>query len=151
MFNAIFAAQAPHVFFYNGWEVGTSGNPLAHAVLRGMLFGGRGIANYHYEELIYISEQYMLRKLANPTIVVDTNHNNSNKAFYEQPRIGLDVMRSRRHSELLQKTVCGLMVESYLVEGAQKPEEGVFGQSITDPCLGWEASEIFVKELAEAV
>jgi 3-deoxy-7-phosphoheptulonate synthase len=151
MFNAIYAAQAPHVFFYNGWEVATSGNPLAHSVLRGLLFGGRGIANYHYEDLMYISEQYMDRKLANPTIVVDTNHNNSNKAFYEQPRIGLEVMRSRRHSELIQKTVRGLMVESYLVEGAQKPEEGVFGKSITDPCLGWEDSEVFVKELADAV
>ena len=151
MFNAIYAAQAPHVFVYNGWEVETSGNPLTHAVLRGLLFGGRSIANYHYEDLMYIAEQYMDRKLVNPTIVVDTNHNNSNKSFHEQPRIGLEVMRSRRHSELIHKTVRGLMVESYLVEGNQKPEEGVFGKSITDPCLGWEDSEVFVKELAEAV
>lgn len=149
MFNAIYAAQAPHIFFYNGWEVSTSGNPLAHAVLRGLLFGGRSIANYHYEDLMYISEQYMDRKLANPTIIVDTNHNNSNKTFHEQPRIGLEVMRSRAHSELIRKTVRGLMVESYLVEGNQKPEEGVFGKSITDPCLGWEDTVTFIKELAE--
>lgn len=83
--------------------------------------------------------------------MVDTNHNNSNKTFHEQPRIGLDVMQSRRHSELIQKTVRGLMVESYLVEGNQKPEDGVFGKSITDPCLGWEDSEAFVKDLADAV
>lgn len=151
MFNAIHAAQIPHVFFYNGWEVSTSGNPLAHSVLRGMSFGGRSISNYHYEDLIHIAEQYLERKLVNPTIIVDTNHNNSNKTFHEQPRIGLEVMRSRHHSELIHKVVRGLMVESYLVEGSQKPEEGVFGKSITDPCLGWEETVTFVNELAEVV
>jgi len=151
MFNAIYAAQIPHVFVYNGWEVGTSGNPLAHAVLRGTSFGGRSIPNYHYEDLMHISEQYLERKLVNPTIIVDTNHNNSNKTFHEQPRIGLEVMRSRRHSELIRKVVRGFMVESYLEEGSQKPEDGVFGKSITDPCLGWEATDRFVKEVAELV
>jgi 3-deoxy-7-phosphoheptulonate synthase len=151
MFNAIYAAQIPHVFFYNGWEVRTSGNPLAHSVLRGMSFGGRSIPNYHYEDLMHTAEQYLERKLVNPVIIVDTNHNNSNKTFHEQPRIGLEVMRSRRHSDLIHKVVHGLMVESYLVEGSQKPEEGVFGKSITDPCLGWEETDRFVKELAEMV
>ncbi|MDP6040389.1 MAG: 3-deoxy-7-phosphoheptulonate synthase, partial [Candidatus Latescibacteria bacterium] len=151
MFNAVYAAQIPHVFFYNGWEVSTSGNPLAHAVLRGMVFGSRSIPNYHYEDLMHIAEEYLERKLVNPTVIVDTNHNNSDKTFYEQPRIGLEVMRSRRHSKLIKKVVRGLMVESYLVEGSQKPEEGVFGKSITDPCLGWEETETFVKELAEVV
>ena len=151
MFNAIYAAQIPHVFFYNGWEVRTSGNPLAHSVLRGMSFGGRSIPNYHYEDLMHTAEQYLERKLVNPMIIVDTNHNNSNKRFHEQPRIGLEVMRSRRHSDLIHKVVRGLMVESYLVEGSQKPEEGVFGKSITDPCLGWEETDRFVKELAEMV
>lgn len=151
MFNAIYAAQIPHVFFYNGWEVRTSGNPLAHSVLRGMSFGGRSIPNYHYEDLMHTAEQYLERKLVNPMIIVDTNHNNSNKRFHEQPRIGLEVMRSRRHSDLIHKVVRGLMVESYLVEGSQKPEEGAFGKSITDPCLGWEETDRFVKELAEMV
>lgn len=151
MFNAIYAAQIPHVFFYNGWEVRTSGNPLTHAVLRGMAYQGRSIPNYHYEDLIHIAEQYHTRKLGNPTLIVDTNHNNSNKVFSEQPRIGLEVMRSRQHSPLLRNTVRGLMVESYLQEGSQKAGEGIFGKSITDPCLGWEDTEVFVKELAEVV
>lgn len=151
MFNAIYAAQIPHVFFYNGWEVRTSGNPLTHAVLRGMAYQGRSIPNYHYEDLIHIAEQYHTRKLGDPTLIVDTNHNNSNKVFSEQPRIGLEVMRSRQHSPLLCNTVRGLMVESYLQEGSQKADEGIFGKSITDPCLGWEDTEVFVKELAEVV
>ena len=151
MFNAIYAAQIPHVFFYNGWEVRTSGNPLTHAVLRGMAYQGRSIPNYHYEDLIHIAEHYRTRKLGNPTLIVDTNHNNSNKVFSEQPRIGLEVMRSRQHSPLLCNTVRGLMVESYLQEGSQKADEGIFGKSITDPCLGWEDTEVFVKELAEVV
>lgn len=151
MFNAIYAAQIPHVFFYNGWEVRTSGNPLTHAVLRGMAYQGRSMPNYHYEDLIRIAEGYLARNLDNPTLIVDTNHNNSNKVFSEQPRIGLEVMRSRQHSPLLYDTVRGLMVESYLQEGSQKADEGIFGKSITDPCLGWEDTERFVKELAEVV
>ena len=151
MFNAIYAAQIPHVFFYNGWEVRTSGNPLTHAVLRGMAYQGRSMPNYHYEDLIRIAEGYLARNLDNPTLIVDTNHNNSNKVFSEQPRIGLEVMRSRQHSPLLCNTVRGLMVESYLQEGSQKADEGIFGKSITDPCLGWEDTERFVKDLAEVV
>ena len=151
MFNAIYAAQIPHVFFYNGWEVRTSGNPLTHAVLRGMAYQGRSMPNYHYEDLIHITECYLARNLDNPTLIVDTNHNNSNKVFSEQPRIGLEVMRSRQHSPLLCNTVRGLMVESYLREGSQKADEGIFGKSITDPCLGWEDTAGFVKELAEVV
>ena len=120
-------------------------------MLRGISYSGRSIPNYHYEDLIHIAEQYLARKLNNPTIIVDTNHNNSDKIFSEQPRIGLEVMRSRRYSALLQKVVRGLMVESYLEEGSQKPEEGIFGKSITDPCLGWEDTEVFVKELAGLV
>ena len=151
MVNAIYAAQIPHVFFYNGWEVRTSGNPLTHAVLRGMAYQGRSMPNYHYEDLIRIAEGYLARNLDNPTLIVDTNHNNSNKVFSEQPRIGLEVMRSRQHSPLLCNTVRGLMVESYLQEGSQKADEGIFGKSITDPCLGWEDTERFVKDLAEVV
>ena len=152
MLNAIHAAQMPHVFTYNGWEVATSGNTLAHAVLRGMVdLSGRSVPNYHYEDLVRAAEAFQERKLVNPTIVVDANHNNSNKTFHAQPRIGMEVMRSRRNSDLLRGIIRGLMVESYLVEGSQGVDGGVFGQSITDPCLGWEDSEVFVKELAEVV
>ena len=146
------AAQLPHEINYTRWVARTQGNDLAHAVLRGWVdANGRSFPNYHYEDLIWIAEQYLERTLENPTIIVDTNHNNSNKQFAEQPRIGLEVMQSRKNSDLLRGLVRGFMVESYLVEGSQSVEEGVFGKSITDPCLGWEATDTFVKELAELV
>jgi 3-deoxy-7-phosphoheptulonate synthase len=152
MLNAIRAAQIPHQFTYNRWIVRTPGNPLAHAILRGFQdTSGRSFPNYHFEDLAYIAEQYLARNFENPAIIVDTNHNNSNKQFAEQPRIGLEVMRSRASSDLIRDAVRGLMVESYLEEGSQKVEEGVYGKSITDPCLGWDASERFVKDLADRV
>ncbi len=152
MLNAIHASQIPHVFIYNGWEVSTDGNPLTHAVLRGAVdVTGRSIPNYHFEDLIHVAELYRQRPLANATIVVDTNHNNSGKQFSEQPRIGLEVIRSRQSSGFLNDMIRGLMVESYLVEGSQNVNDGVYGKSITDPCLGWKDSEVFVKELAEKI
>ena len=152
MLNAIQASQIPHVFIYNGWEVSTSGNSLTHAVLRGAVdFSGRSMPNYHFEDLMHAAALYGQRQLVNATIVVDTNHNNSGKQFSEQPRIGLDVIRSRRNSKMLCGMIRGLMVESYLEEGSQNVNEGVFGRSITDPCLGWEDTEAFVKDLAEGI
>ncbi len=152
MLNAIRAAQIPHEFTYNRWIARTEGNPLAHAILRGYQdTSGRSFTNYHYEDLHHIAEAYTGRGLVNPSILVDANHNNSNKQFAEQPRIGLEVMRSRQNSDVIRDTVRGLMVESYLVEGSQKVEDGVYGKSITDPCLGWVDSERFVKDLAERV
>ena len=150
MFNAIEAAQMPHIFIYNGWEVSTDGNPLTHAVLRGSVdISGRSIPNYHYEDLIHVASLYEERSFAHPSIIVDTNHNNSGKQFEAQSRIGMEVMRSRKSSPILRDMIRGLMVESYLVEGSQVVENGVYGKSITDPCLGWEATEAFLKELAE--
>ena len=151
MLNSIQAAQAPHTFSYNGWEVKTSGNPLAHAVLRGAVnHYGTAIPNYHYEDLVRTAEAYQRRSLHNAAVVVDTNHANSNKHFREQPRIALEVMRSRQSSPELRRLVKGLMVESYLVEGSQDIAGGVRGRSITDPCLGWEDTESLVRSLAEA-
>ncbi|MCP4715319.1 MAG: 3-deoxy-7-phosphoheptulonate synthase [Deltaproteobacteria bacterium] len=152
MFNSIYAGQRSHVFIYNRWEVCTSGNPLTHAILRGAVdLYGRSIPNYHYENLMTVAETYLEREVENPVIVVDTNHSNSNKQFAEQPRIGMEIMQSRRNSKLLRDVVRGLMVESYLVEGSQKVYDGVHGKSITDPCLGWDATEDFVKRVADAV
>jgi 3-deoxy-7-phosphoheptulonate synthase len=152
MLNSIYAAQQSHVFIHNGWEVRTSGNPLTHAILRGAVdHYGRSIPNYHYENLISVSESYGDRQLANPAIIVDTNHANSNKKYKEQPRIGMEVMQSRRHSSKLLRIVKGLMVESYIVEGAQKPGENTYGKSITDACLGWKDTWTFVNRLAEIV
>jgi len=152
MLNAVFAGQQPHVFIYNGWEVSTPGNPLTHAILRGAVdITGRNIPNYHYESLLAVAREYTARTLKHPLIVVDTNHANSDKQYREQPRIGMEVMQSRRHSPLLEDLIKGLMIESYLVEGAQNIDGNTYGQSITDACLGWKETADFVRRLAEAV
>jgi 3-deoxy-7-phosphoheptulonate synthase len=152
MLNSVQAAQAPHILTYNRWEVKTKGNPLAHAVLRGAVNPlGQNIPNYHYEDLIRIAEAYKKRDLANPAIIVDTNHNNSSKQYAEQPRIALEVMHSRKHSKLLREMIRGFMIESFIEEGSQKVTENVYGKSITDPCLGWKESEKLVRKLAELV
>ncbi len=150
--NSIQAAQAPHVFSYNRWEVKTSGNPLTHAVLRGAVdYHGLAVPNYHYEDLKIFAESYQKRGLVNPAIIVDTNHANSDKKFAEQPRIAMEVMQSRRHSSLLKDMIRGFMIESFIEEGAQKVTENVYGKSITDPCLGWKDSEKLIRDLAEMV
>ncbi len=150
MLNSVQAAQLPHVFVYNGWEVKTAGNPLTHCILRGGVDQhGMNFPNYHYEDMMRLAEAYKKRNLLFPAIIVDTNHANSNKKFNEQPRIAREVMRSRRNSKTLRDKVRGLMIESYLVEGSQKIGENVYGKSITDPCLGWEDSERLVRDLAE--
>lgn len=152
MLNSVQAAQIPHIFVYNGWEVKTSGNPLTHCILRGALDKyGTNIPNYHYEDLMRLSEAYRKRNFQYPEIIVDTNHANSNKQFQRQPRIAKEVMGSRKHSRTLRNKVKGLMIESYLVEGSQKISENAFGKSITDPCLGWEDSERLVRDLVELV
>lgn len=148
--NSIQAAQAPHIFSYNRWEVKTAGNPLAHAVLRGAVdHHGIAVPNYHYEDLLKFAEAYKKRGLANPSIIVDTNHSNSNKKYGEQPRIAKEVMWSRKNSSVLKAMIKGFMIESFIEEGAQKVTENVYGKSITDPCLGWKDSEKLIRELAE--
>ncbi len=150
--NSVQAAQAPHIFSYNRWEVKTPGNPLTHAVLRGAVdYHGLAVPNYHYEDLVMFAESYKKRGLTNPSIIVDTNHANSNKKYAEQPRIAKEVMRSRQHSPLLKSMIKGFMIESFIEEGAQKVTENVYGKSITDPCLGWKDSEKLIRDLAEMV
>ena len=150
MMNSITAAQSPQTFIYRGWEVETTGNPLAHAILRGYVDKfGRSHPNYHYEDLQNLLEEYHKTKLVNPAVIIDCNHNNSGKQFLEQIRIAKDVMHSRRHSDEIKGLVKGLMVESYLVDGNQEPGGDVYGQSITDACLGWEKSEKLIFDLAD--
>lgn len=150
MMNALKAAQSAHTFIYRNWEVETAGNPLSHAILRGYV-DSHGIShpNYHYEDLARLSALYAESGLQNPGVVVDTNHNNSGKKYEEQIRIAKEVLHSTRHSEQIRSLVKGLMVESYLEDGCQKPDGGVYGKSITDPCLGWEKTERLVLDLAE--
>jgi 3-deoxy-7-phosphoheptulonate synthase len=150
--NSIQASQTPHTFIYNRWEVKTSGNPLTHAVLRGAVNNlGVAVPNYHYEDLITFADAYLKRDLAYPSIIVDTNHANSNKLCAEQPRIAKEIMQSRQHSPILRGMICGLMIESFIEEGAQSPRGKVYGKSITDPCLGWPDSERLILDLANLV
>jgi len=150
MLNSIEAAQSAHVFIYSGWEVKTSGNPYAHSILRGAVNQhGQNIPNYHYEDMTRLVDDYLKRPLKNPAIVVDTNHANSGKRFAEQTRIAIEVMQSLKTSAYLAKIIKGLMIESYLIEGSQDASKALFGQSITDPCLGWDDSRRLVLQLAE--
>lgn len=150
MFNSIQAAQAKQTFIYRGWEVTTDGNPLCHAILRGATNKhNQNIPNYHYEDLRLCYDMYMERGLQNPAVIVDTNHSNSGKKYLEQIRISNEILHSMRHSPDIKSMVKGLMIESYIEDGAQKVEEGVYGKSITDPCLGWEKSEKLILSLAD--
>ena len=150
MFNSITAAQHPHTFLYRGWEVHSHGNPLAHGILRGYVdFAGRNISNYHYEDLLRVNEMYQQNGLRNPSVIVDTNHANSGKKYLEQIRIASDVVHSCRQNGDIKKLVKGLMIESYLEDGAQKIGEHIYGKSITDPCLGWEKTEDLILRLAD--
>ena len=150
MMNAIKAAQSGHTFIYRNWEVESAGNPLAHAILRGYV-DARGVShpNYHYEDLSRLCDLYAASDLVNPGVIVDTNHANSGKRFDEQIRIAKEVLHSTRHSSDIRRLVKGLMIESYLEDGCQKPGDGVYGKSITDPCLGWEKTERLVLDLAD--
>lgn len=150
MMNSITAAQHPHTFLYENWEASSKGNPLTHAILRGYVNRhGQSSPNYHYEDLVAVSELYAETELKNPAIVVDTNHANSGKKFFEQPRIAKEVLHSMRHNRDVARIVKGLMIESYLEDGKQGPGECTYGKSITDPCLGWEKTERLILDLAE--
>ena len=150
MMNSIVAAQSGHTFIYRGWEVTSEGNPCAHAILRGYVdYTGRTVSNYHYEDLLRVRELYEKFNLKNPSVIVDTNHNNSGKQYMEQIRIAKDIVYSRSQNADIKNLVKGLMIESYLEDGAQKADEHVFGKSITDPCLGWEKTEKLILDIAE--
>ena len=150
MMNSITAAQHAHDFIYRGWEVHSHGNPLAHAILRGYVDEkGNSYPNYHYEDLLHLSQVYAEKELKNSAVIVDTNHANSGKKYQEQPRIAKEVLHSCRHNADVRRIVKGLMIESYLVDGCQKIGEGVYGKSITDPCLGWEKTERLLLDLAD--
>ncbi|MCR5206868.1 MAG: 3-deoxy-7-phosphoheptulonate synthase [Eubacterium sp.] len=152
MLNAIKAAQSGHVFIHRGWEVETKGNELTHAILRGSVDKhGINHQNYHYEDLRFLHDMYCNGGYKNPAVIVDTNHSNSGKKYLEQIRIANEVLHSRRHSDDISRMVKGFMIESYLVDGNQKVEDGVYGKSITDPCLGWKKTEELIYTIADQV
>ncbi len=150
MMNSITAAQHPHTFLYRGWEVESSGNPYAHAILRGYVdSSGRSLPNYHYEDLAKLSDLYAKAELANPAVLIDTNHANSGKNYLQQIRIARDVRYSGRQNGESKHLVKGVMIESYIEDGAQGMNEYCYGKSFTDPCLGWEKTENLILEMAE--
>ena len=150
MLNSVIAAQAKQSFIYRNWEVETPGNPLAHTILRGAVNKhGQNIPNYHYEDLIRLANMYKTKDLLNPACIVDANHSNSGKMYAEQIRITKEVIHSRNHSNDVKQLVKGVMIESYIEPGCQKVGDGVYGKSITDPCLGWDESEKLLYDIAE--
>ena len=153
MMNSITAAQHAHTFIYRGWEVNSTGNPYAHAILRGYVNKhGQSMPNYHYEDLMALHDLYAASSLANPAVIIDTNHANSGKKYLEQIRIAKDVIHSCTHSEDIRKLVKGLMIESYIEDGCQKiNDHDVYGKSITDPCLGWEKTEQLIYDIADKI
>ncbi|MBP3480542.1 MAG: 3-deoxy-7-phosphoheptulonate synthase [Clostridia bacterium] len=152
MMNAISAAQHKHMFIYRGWEVVSEGNMYAHAILRGYTdFAGKNISNYHYEDLVNLYELYGKSGLENPAVIIDANHANSGKQCLEQVRITKDVVHSCNHNADLRQMVKGMMIESYIEDGAQKIGEHIYGKSITDPCLGWEKTEKLIYDVAETL
>lgn len=150
MMNSITAAQHTHTFIYRGWEVESKGNPMAHAILRGYVNKhGQSQPNYHYEDLMFLADTYAKTSLANPAVIVDANHANSGKKWEQQIRISKEILESTRYSADVHKLVKGLMIESYIEDGCQKAEEGIYGKSITDPCLGWEKTERLILDIAD--
>ena len=150
MLNAVKAAQHGHTFIYRGWEVESAGNPYAHSILRGYIdFAGKSVSNYHYEDVLKLNELYLYSGLKNPSVIIDTNHNNSGKRYAEQIRIAHEVVSNRNINPDIKRLVKGLMIESYIEDGKCEPGEHTFGKSITDPCLGWEKTERLIYEIAD--
>lgn len=148
MLNSINAAQHGHRFIYRGWEVESKGNPLAHAILRGYVNNqGESSPNYHYEDLIALAKIYDDTNFKNPAVIVDTNHANSGKQFDEQIRIAKEVLHTANNNKSVYRLIKGLMIESYIEDGCQNVDGGVYGKSITDPCLGWEKTEKLINDL----
>ena len=152
MLNSVMAAQAKQAFIYRNWEGKTPGNPLAHTILRGAVNKhGQNIPNYHYEDLIRLVNMYNAKDIVNPACIIDANHSNSGKMYNEQIRITKEIIHSMKHSDEVRKLVKGVMIESYIEPGCQKIGEGVYGKSITDPCLGWNESEKLLLDIADLV
>ncbi len=150
MLNSITAAQHKHTFIYRGWQAHSMGNPFSHAILRGYVNSeGQNIPNYHYDDLLNLANSYLERDLENPAIIVDTNHANSGKKYLEQIRIAKEVMNSRNQNSDIKKLFKGFMIESYIEDGSQKIGEGIYGKSITDPCLGWDKTERLILDIAD--
>lgn len=150
MLNAIETAQNPHHFIFSGWEVMSKGNEYAHGVLRGFLEeGSKAVRNCDYEHLIEICKRFAARNVENPAVVIDCNHSNSDKQYMRQIDNALEVLDLMKEYAPIKKLVKGLMIESYLEDGNQPVDGGVYGKSVTDPCLGWEKSKQLIYDINE--
>lgn len=149
--DAVVSATHPHVFLGHSKEgqsaiFATVGNPDCHIILR----GGRGTTNYSAEHVEQASGQ--LLKVGLPArVMIDCSHANSGKDYTRQPLVCRDIASQIAGGE---KRIFGIMIESHLLAGRQDicPGEPLtHGQSITDACIGWEETELLLKELAQAV
>ena len=149
--NSVCAAQSKGDFQYRGKWVKTSGNEYAHAVLRGSVDDkGNAHPNYGSEYIRRLYELFREIKIKNPAVIVDTNHGNSGKNPDLQEKIVNDVL-SVMKADNLGTFVKGFLIESYIEDGCQPIGGGVYGKSITDPCLGWEKTERLILSIAEAL
>ena len=148
--DAVMAAAHPHHFLAVTKDgrsaiAATAGNPDCHVILR----GGKA-PNFDAASVQSASEVLERSGLA-PRIMIDASHANSGKNPDNQPAVVEDIAAQLEGGE---RRIIGVMVESHLVGGRQDPVDGralVYGQSITDGCLGWEASVAVLERLAEAV
>ncbi|EOS96766.1 3-deoxy-7-phosphoheptulonate synthase [Erwinia tracheiphila] len=148
--DAIRAARASHLFLSPDKHgqmtiYQTSGNPSGHVIMR----GGKQ-PNYHPDDIAAAAA--CLRQFRLPErLVIDFSHGNCLKQYHRQKDVAQSVAAQIRGGS---QAIAGVMIESFLQEGTQKVEAGkplVYGQSITDPCLGWEDSEEVISLLADSV
>lgn len=150
MVHAIFAAQHQQKFIYRGNEVETNGNIHAHGILRGWENQiGEKLPNYDETHILLAQNLFSTHDIINPTLIIDTNHSNSNKKYLDQIRISKEVLATRQSCPTCHQLVKGLMIESYLEDGCQAEWGKTYGQSLTDPCLGWEKTEKLILELCD--
>ncbi|MDA3134059.1 3-deoxy-7-phosphoheptulonate synthase AroG [Atlantibacter subterranea] len=148
--DAINAASAPHCFLsVTKWGhsaiVNTSGNGDCHIILR----GGKE-PNYSAAHVAEVKTGLTKAGLT-PQVMIDFSHANSCKQFQKQMEVGADVCQQIANGE---KAIMGVMIESHLVEGNQSLESGeplIYGKSVTDACIGWDATETLLNQLAAAV
>ena len=150
MLNAISAGRHANAMIFHGWITETEGNPYAHAILRGYEdISGNVYPNYYYENICKLYDRFQNFNIDRPAVIIDCNHSNSGKHYDEQIRIAEDVIYNCSKNKVINGFVKGLMIESYLLDGNQMVGEGIYGKSITDPCLGWAKTERLILGLAE--
>jgi 3-deoxy-7-phosphoheptulonate synthase len=149
--DAIVSAAQPHTFLghtKHGQSAifATKGNPDCHVILR----GGRNGVNYPADSVAQVCAQLENAGLS-PRVMIDCSHANSNKDHTRQGLVCRDVAGQIRHGD---RRIIGVMLESNLVAGAQKLIQGqrpVYGQSITDACMGWDETFGLLQDLAGAI